>query len=349
MTIHKLKVILEPLHDSEPCHVSIKIKDNVVNQKLTTAGVFEFDYDDSKWLQFEIHKTGKTKALADKGHKQELLVKSVTLNGFNCHPELFGSFATKENPYVNDSTLNTTKCTLNGVWSIKVPIWNLNGINGFDLQSKMRDVAKDCSIATFGCSFTYGSYMDNTDTWPAQLSKLTGRTVLNFGVQGSNNTEIIENALYLTKNYNVDDVVLLLCHFSRLQFKDEDGDVFNKAGEGVISATLQMKWPKKFRHEMDKIVNYGQTELLFAGQSKNFLEKIKEIKKHINGKIYVSTYIEDHYRCLQMIQNEDFILLPFFTIDKTMQMAPDGDHPGESHYRHFAKNIVKYIDRQYAI
>ena len=47
-----------------------------------------------------------------------------------------------------------------------------------------------------------------------------------------------------------------------------------------------------------------------------------------------------------MIQNEDFILLPFFELDKTKEMAPDGDHPGESHYRHFAKKVVKYMDRQ---
>ena len=349
MAPHKLKIKLEPLHDSEPCHVSIKIKDSVVNQELNTNCEFEFDYEDSGWLYFEIHKTGKTKTLADKGHKQELIVSKVTLNGFNCYPELFGSFTIKDNPYVDDGTLNTTNCTLNGIWSINVPIWNLDGVNGFDLKSKMRDVAEDCVIATFGCSFTYGSFMDKTATWPAQLSTLTGKKVLNFGVQGSNNTEIIENALYIAKNYNVDDIMLLLCHFNRLQFKDAGGEIFNKAAEGVISTTLRMKWPKKFRHEMDKIVNYGQTELLFAGQSKTFLEKIKDIKNNINGKIYVSTYIQDHYKCLQMIQNEDFILLPFFELDKTKEMAPDGDHPGESHYRQFAKNVVKYMDRQYAV
>jgi len=339
VSAHKLKITLEPLHDSEPCHVSIRINDEVVNQKLETAQEFNFDYADSEWLEFKIHKTGKHKTLVDKKHKQELHITSVTLNGFNCYPEIFGSFTSKDNPYVNESTIQTAKCTLNGIWNIKVPIWRLDGVNGFQLKNKMRDLANDCSIATFGCSFTYGFEMEKTDTWPAQLSQLTGRKVLNFGVGGSNNTEIIENAVYIAKEFNVDDVVILLCHFSRVQLQD---------GEEVISTNIQMDWPKKFRHEMDKIINYSETELLFAGQSKSFLEKIKDIRNNINGKIYVSTYIEDHYRCLQMIQNDDFTLLPFFELDKTKEIAIDGTHPGKSDYRHFAKNIVKYIDRQYS-
>ncbi len=37
-------------------------------------------------------------------------------------------------------------------------------------------------IALFGCSYTWGSYMENEDTFAAVLSRLTGRTVYNRGL-----------------------------------------------------------------------------------------------------------------------------------------------------------------------
>lgn len=334
---HKLKITLVPIHDSTPCHVCLKVNDKTINQEMQTKQEFVFDYAHSDWLEIEIHKTGKTKDLVDKKHKQELLVENVSLNGFNCFPNLFGQFAVKDNSYLNESLLQTSHLTLNGIWSLKLPLWHLNGINGFDLKNKMRDIPNDCDVATFGCSFTYGNHIDSQATWPAQLSKLSGRKILNFGVGGSNNTEITENALYFTKKYQAHDVVLLLCHFSRLQIKD---------GANFLSAHVNMTEPQTayVKNEMQKIVKYGETELLFASQSKYFLEKIKEIKKNIKGKIYISTYIKDHYECLLQIKNDDFVILPFFDMDVSKKMAKDGRHPSEEHYRHFAKNIVQYVN-----
>ncbi len=41
------------------------------------------------------------------------------------------------------------------------------------------------AIATFGCSFTWGSFMQDNETFAAQLSRATGRTVYNRGLFGT--------------------------------------------------------------------------------------------------------------------------------------------------------------------
>ena len=42
-------------------------------------------------------------------------------------------------------------------------------------------------IVCFGCSFTMGTGVPSTDTWPSQLQKLSGMTVANLGHAGSSN------------------------------------------------------------------------------------------------------------------------------------------------------------------
>lgn len=46
---------------------------------------------------------------------------------------------------------------------------------------------KSVDVACFGCSFTMGTGVHDTDTWPAQLKKLAGMSVANLGHAGSSN------------------------------------------------------------------------------------------------------------------------------------------------------------------
>lgn len=335
MPKHKLKILLTPTYDKTPCDISIRVGDEIIDATVTDKIEYQFDYPDSEWLQLKIHKSGKTKSMADSGQRQELVVERLTLNGFNCYPELFGNFLTIGNPYVSNSTTQTNRMHLNGVWNYRVPLWNLDAVDCFTLGRDMRDTPRDSSIATFGCSFTYGYGLEIEDTWPVFLSSYTGKSVANYGVGGSNNAEILETALQYTKNNKTQDLIFLLCHFSRMQLRDDNE---------IISGHVQMDWPenKKFREDLENIVKYGETELLFAGQSKAFLEKISLIKKNISGKIFVTTYVEDHYDCLEKLQSKDFVLLPFYKLDKEKKFAIDG-HPGKEHNRQFAESIVKYI------
>ena len=99
-----------------------------------------------------------------------------------------------------------------------------------------------------------------------------------------------------------------------------------------------------FKEETYKMSKFSETTLLFAGVNKSLLKKINEIKKHIIGTIYITTYIDDHYQCLKNLSNKDFHILPKYNLNKEYKLAPDNLHPGPDHNRQFVESIVQYIN-----
>jgi hypothetical protein len=69
-------------------------------------------------------------------------------------------------------------------------------------------------LITFGCSFTVGTGLtDSSQTWPVLLSALTKRTLVNKGIPGSSNLEILNNILSF--KFKKDDIVVIgwtYCH-----------------------------------------------------------------------------------------------------------------------------------------
>lgn len=65
-------------------------------------------------------------------------------------------------------------------------------------------------LVAFGCSNTYGHALDNptTEAWPAILSDLTGHEVINNGVSGASNLEILHNVL--TYPFQSTDAVIIM-------------------------------------------------------------------------------------------------------------------------------------------
>ena len=64
-------------------------------------------------------------------------------------------------------------------------------------------------LITFGCSFTLGLALDDpsSQSWPAVLGKLTGRTTINNGDPGSSNLEILSRILSF--RFKKDDLVVV--------------------------------------------------------------------------------------------------------------------------------------------
>jgi hypothetical protein len=64
-------------------------------------------------------------------------------------------------------------------------------------------------IVAFGCSFSYGHYLDdpNTQAWPAILGKLLNVSSINKSRNGASNLEILTNILKF--NFKPDDIVVV--------------------------------------------------------------------------------------------------------------------------------------------
>jgi|TARA_B100001094_G_C18163198_1_gene790542 hypothetical protein len=334
---HSGKISLKTIYDSVPPTVTVTVGQEILfNDILAKDTILDFNWHDDYNFKIQITKIGKTMGVIKKQHQQEVVVENLSLNGFNLHPEIFGQFKNIGNTFVADSNTQTNKLDLNGEWTLDVPLFPLHGVPTIDDYKEFRDPISDSETACFGCSFTSGTAIEKDQTWPSILASLTGDDVKNYGIGGSNNQEIVANAYEYVKNYKTKNVIMLLCHFCRLQIL-KDGKVYNWHPTSDIGDLFPV--------QMSKMVSHSETSLLFAGQVPYFLYKLNEIKSKISGNVYVSTYIEDHYKCLEKIKTKDFVLLPFYEMSKDVEFASDNLHPGPEHNRLFAESVVQYINK----
>lgn len=76
-------------------------------------------------------------------------------------------------------------------------------------------------IACFGCSFTMGTGIHANDTWPAQLSALTGLTVANLGHAGSSNDTAFRVADHYLKFLKPRYAIWLQTDMHRIELLDD--------------------------------------------------------------------------------------------------------------------------------
>jgi hypothetical protein len=76
-------------------------------------------------------------------------------------------------------------------------------------------------MVCFGCSFTMGTGIHITDTWPSQLEKITGLKIANLGHAGSSNDTAFRFAAYYLKKLKPKYAVWLQTHSHRLELLDD--------------------------------------------------------------------------------------------------------------------------------
>lgn len=77
-------------------------------------------------------------------------------------------------------------------------------------------------IACFGCSFTMGTGVHAKDTWPQQLSRLTGLTVANLGHAGSSNDTAFRMANHYLKVLKPTMAIWLQTDLHRIELLDQE-------------------------------------------------------------------------------------------------------------------------------
>lgn len=328
---------LKTIYDEHPAHVEIIAEDLTHYQGLIkTDTTIEFPYSNKERFTIQIVKTGKSLDVVNKNQKQEIIVDDVLLNNCSLHPKLFGTFNQKNNSYLTDSTIKTNVLNLNGDWHMDIPLFNLKGKSGIG-RAKFIDTFENSDIACFGCSVTLGWLLKPNESWPSQLSKLLDKKVKNFGIGASSNQEIIATALDYSSKYKVQDIIILLCHFSRVQLENNNG-IYNWWPNSKDKELEEL-----FQDTINNIVNYGESSILFSGQVLDLKEQVKQIKENISGNVYVSSYIPEQYDILKATA-KSLNILPMYELLKNYKLASDNKHPGPEHNRLFAENIIQYIN-----
>ena len=325
--MNTLKISLSTTYDVAPSHLKIECLGEVIHEgELTKNTVIEHETGRLDPFELKITKTGKTKEIVDIKGTQEVVVELVNLNGIDLKVKEFGRFYLKNNPYVNDDTIQTDRLNLNGEWILELPSSNLVGDIRENSMEAMRDQFSDSDdhdISCFGCSQTYGNFLEYDETWPAQLFKLGGTMVKNYGVPGSNINEITAMVDKFLEKFKTDVILLYLPHTFRRQ-------------QNIGNKIVNVRWDDKSNRE---IILHGE-EHSIAVLSGSFMAWLENISRHT--KIYFGTYQTDEYKLFQQTPLKKF-MLPFLE-DSDYPKASDGLHHGAEFNSDFAKLLVDFLD-----
>jgi len=320
--VNIVKISLSTENDSVPSHCKIIccgdiIFDSVVSKDTELVHeILNLDH-----FYIEIIKTGKTLELVKKNQEQVITIENINLNGIDLKSREFGEFRIRDNPYVDPETLQTDRLHLNGVWRLELPTRSLVGTFDPD-RINLRDEVGDCDIACFGCSQTFGSFLEYDESWPAQLQKMTGRSIKNYGVEGSNINEITAFVDHYIKNYKTDTILLYLPHTFRRQM-NIDGEI---------------KRVDPYDRQNKELVLHGE-EHSIAVLSGNMYEWLEDISRHT--KIYFGTYQTDEHELYERTSLKKF-MFPFLQGDDYPK-ASDEIHHGAEFNQDLAKIIKNFL------
>jgi len=320
--VNIVKISLSTNYDSVPAHCRIECCGDVILDSVVSKDT-ELVHEIALFDQFDIKitKIGKTLELVKKNQEQIITIKNINLNGIDLKIQEFGEFKIRDNPYIDDETLQTDRLHLNGVWRLELPkrslvgTFNPGGIN-------LRDELGDCDIACFGCSNTWGSFLEYSESWPAQLQQITGKSTKNYGIQGSNINQMIPFVDHYIKNYKTDTIILYLPHTFRRQ-QNVNGKIQNI---------------ETVDNENRELILHGEEHsvAVLSGTLHNWLENCS---KNIN--IYLGTYQTDEYKLYEKTALKKF-MVPFLEADDYSK-ASDNLHHGAEFNRDFAKIIHNFL------
>jgi len=94
-------------------------------------------------------------------------------------------------------------------------------IPGVYIPNKNKETFRDCDIACFGCTHTYGIHIDSP--WPTALKDITKEDVCNFGIINGNLQEILGNVYYYSNHFKTKNIIIMIPSILRLQlFKNNN-------------------------------------------------------------------------------------------------------------------------------
>lgn len=182
-------------------------------------------------------------------------------------------------------------------------------------------------LITFGCSLTYGQFLEDRDknSWPAQLGALLNVPVINMGLHGSSNKEILYRILNF--NFQPDDVcVIMWTNIYRWI-------IFNEEKSNRVGAWQDTKQAKSFVEHFWS--EYDMCLDLF--ERANHANRIIPSSYHlVSHNLWLKN--EPYWNKVNFLTNIDFHI-----IRNQYPPAGDGDHPGPDAYTDLAKKLYNEI------
>lgn len=193
----------------------------------------------------------------------------------------------------------------------------------------------DCNkpkIGFFGCSFTFGEFVESDKIFPTIVSKQLGYNGFNFGVGGSG----IERTAYLFSAANrvidLDYAVITLPDWNRTLYLNNDSN-----GISYLDLIHNVRHNKNI-DEFKKII-YSFSDDYFIHQAIRNINWIIDVAEKHSVKLLLSSWEKNTSKLVDTV-------FPQYSIGKfdSLDKAIDGHHPGDLSHDHYAKKILKVLN-----
>ena len=200
---------------------------------------------------------------------------------------------------------------------------------------KINDVISNSpEIGCFGCSFTYGSYLQENATWPYLLQQSLKKQTGNFGVPGGGADACLINLINAYNRFKIKTAVVLFPVMDRrlLTFQ-------SKGLNFQIPIGPHSSWPfdeflaqNYFNQEfiIDKIEEVKR-QIVLDTEQKYSKEKIISIKNYCEEKsitLYVSSWDK---QTRDFLKQNNFGVLSAYDMSVSEERAGDNEHPCKVH------------------
>ena len=165
-----------------------------------------------------------------------------------------------------------------------------------DSTPRLPLLAENTVILAFGDSLTYGTGANKTQSYPAVLSKLTGRTVINAGIPGEVSAQGRERLPALLDRHRPE--LLLLCHGGNDLLRRINSAVTRSNIESMIQAATQRNIPVL-------LIGVPKPGLIFLDAAEIYSEIAEKYKLAYEGEILPDVESDSALKSDQIHPNAD--------------------------------------------
>ena len=195
-------------------------------------------------------------------------------------------------------------------------------------------ISNSPEIGCFGCSFTYGSYLQENETWPYLLGQSLKKQTGNFGVPGGGADACLTNLVNAYKRFKIKTAVVLLPVMDRRLLKFQSKDLYFQMPIGP-----QSSWPfdeflaqNYFNQKFitDKIEEVRR-QIIADTEQEYSKQKIIDIKNYCGEKsitLYASSWNKE---TRDFLKQNNFNVLSGYDMSVSEERAGDKQHPCKVH------------------
>lgn len=212
-----------------------------------------------------------------------------------------------------DNKKNAKEQLKNGTWTTPVK-YTLNS-QGYRCP-ELIDIDWNNSILAFGCSHTFGLGVDDTDTWPYQLSKILDHPVVNLGTPGAALWSLVPNIKTIAQSFDLKSVILQVPESNRIA-NFLDNNYIRSIGP----------WCKK-----------GSKEYVYWSERNRSPSNAKKWEEF--GIDYINKLIPKGISCSFSFEKCDHV---DFTLKSQLDWARDKQHRGPKSNKEIAEKVAEYL------